>query len=251
MIICHLIVRVCYIAITCFNSCKLTLCIFNFLEEPTTFSSIPKTTPLSTPKVRTRPSRPINPTTIRAIQEKTKKTPVTTERTTSTTSQISQIIIAGHPQDNEIAGSNVNVQQRETPNVNVPLSIDGDRRDTFGARLNLGAIIALGAFGGFIFLAAIITTIVILIRRYVFYVFYYSINSISIFLFISFHYINLLCGSSAGESARSSHRLPSANAMPSRWYTLLALPFPDQQIGRREFSRNYRPHRAGYFSNPN
>lgn len=80
------------------------------------------------------------------------------------TSPIPHIIIAGHPQDNEISGS-ANVQHGESQNINVPLSIDGERRETFGAKLNLGAIIALGAFGGFVFLAAIITTIVILVRR--------------------------------------------------------------------------------------
>lgn len=48
--------------------------------------------------------------------------------------------------------------------------MDGDRREPFGARLNVGAIIALGAFGAFIFLAAIITTVVILVRRYVSYI---------------------------------------------------------------------------------
>ena len=49
--------------------------------------------------------------------------------------------------------------------------------------------------------------------------------------------------------------------MPSRWYTLLALPFPDQHLGRRDLTArrgNDHPysftlsaaHRAGYFSNP-
>jgi len=33
------------------------------------------------------------------------------------------------------------------------------------ARLNMGGIIALGVFGGFVFLAAVITIIVIIIRR--------------------------------------------------------------------------------------
>lgn len=64
-------------------------------------------------------------------------------------------------------------------------------------------------------------------------------------------------GCNGGRSAK--HRLSGlsgvrgsgAGGMPSRWYTLLALPFPDQQIGRREFARNYHSHhRAGYFSNP-
>lgn len=55
----------------------------------------------------------------------------------------------------------------QSPNVNVPLSVDNDQKPPHGARLNLGAIVALGAFGGFVFLAAIITTIVVLVRRYV------------------------------------------------------------------------------------
>lgn len=50
-------------------------------------------------------------------------------------------------------------------------------------------------------------------------------------------------------SGRHKRKKPPARSMPSRWYTLLALPFPDQQVGRREFSRAYRS-RAGYFSNP-
>ncbi|XP_017779814.1 PREDICTED: uncharacterized protein LOC108565063 isoform X2 [Nicrophorus vespilloides] len=212
---------------------------------PTTTTTVTKTTRIPT-KTRGRPTRPV-PTTIRAETdiirlEKTKRpavtyrpTATTTERITSTTHTPPLILAADHPQDNEIAGSS-NIQQGQTPNVNVPMSIDGreERREPFGAKLNLGAIIALGAFGGFIFLAAIITTIIILVR-------------------------------SAGSSRRrSSHRVAvggrggarggggggTHGAMPSRWYTLLALPFPDQQIGRREFTRNYRTHRAGYFSNP-
>lgn len=58
------------------------------------------------------------------------------------------------------------MQHGEGPNVNVPLSVDGEnRQEPFGARLNVGAIIALGTFGAFIFLAAVITTVVILVRR--------------------------------------------------------------------------------------
>lgn len=54
----------------------------------------------------------------------------------------------------------------QSPNVNVPYLVENDpHRETQGAKLNLGAIVALGAFGGFVFLAAVITTIVILIRR--------------------------------------------------------------------------------------
>lgn len=41
--------------------------------------------------------------------------------------------------------------------------------------------------------------------------------------------------------------------MPSRWYTVLALPFPDQKLGRRDintFGRGAYSSRAGFFSNP-
>lgn len=47
--------------------------------------------------------------------------------------------------------------------------MDNERGDNPGtAKLNLGAIVALGAFGGFVFLAAVITTIVIVVRRWAF-----------------------------------------------------------------------------------
>lgn len=49
--------------------------------------------------------------------------------------------------------------------MNVPQPVDGDRRETLGARLNIGAVVALAAFGALVFLIAIITTIVILVRR--------------------------------------------------------------------------------------
>lgn len=59
----------------------------------------------------------------------------------------------------------MNFRSDQSPNVNIPYLVENDQhRETHGAKLNLGAIIALGAFGGFVFLAAIITTIVILIR---------------------------------------------------------------------------------------
>lgn len=41
--------------------------------------------------------------------------------------------------------------------------------------------------------------------------------------------------------------------LPSRWYTVLALPFPDQRLGRRDistFGRGVYTSRAGFFSNP-
>lgn len=139
------------------------------------------TTPLDVPKLtratttvrtRTRTPRP-PPTTIKATNDIVKvsssrpRRPTlrpTLNATTETTTSSPSIIVAGRPHDNEIAGSS-NIQHGEVPNVNVPISVDGERREAFSARLNLGAIIALGAFGGFVFLAAIITTIIILVRR--------------------------------------------------------------------------------------
>nr|CAI5856350.1 unnamed protein product [Callosobruchus analis] len=98
------------------------------------------------------------------MPSKTKKP----QRTTTTAQPATTLppLIVHHPEDNEIAGSSNVPRIGESPsNLNVPLPVDGERRESFGAKLNLGAIVALGAFGGFIFLAAIITTIVILVRR--------------------------------------------------------------------------------------
>lgn len=93
---------------------------------------------------------------------------LSTNKYDSTTSRnnLNNVIQSAHPQDNEIAGS-VNIRQDQSPNVNVPFSVNNEQKESHngGARLNLGAIVALGAFGGFVFLAAVITTIVILVRR--------------------------------------------------------------------------------------
>ncbi|XP_012162901.1 uncharacterized protein LOC101455262 isoform X2 [Ceratitis capitata] len=101
----------------------------------------------------------------------TSTTSTTTPRTRpytpveSTTRSTQNIILNAHPQDNEIADS-VNIRHNQQPNVNVPFAVDNaDRKETKEAKLNLGAIVALGAFGGFVFLAAVITTIIILVRR--------------------------------------------------------------------------------------
>lgn len=50
-----------------------------------------------------------------------------------------------------------------------------------------------------------------------------------------------------------SNNNKKTNNMPSRWYTVLALPFPDQKLGRRDintFGRGAYSSRAGFFSNP-
>ncbi|XP_011495299.1 PREDICTED: uncharacterized protein LOC105360178 [Ceratosolen solmsi marchali] len=75
-----------------------------------------------------------------------------------------------HPQDNEISGSGVDNAHAEVgagvPEPNGPYRINrADQPGAHQAKLNLGAVIALGVFGGFVFLAAVITTVVILIRR--------------------------------------------------------------------------------------
>ncbi|XP_076670028.1 uncharacterized protein LOC143369675 [Andrena cerasifolii] len=76
-----------------------------------------------------------------------------------------------HPQDNEISGSGVDNAQAGVgtgvPEPSGPYRVDSADQpsNTHQAKLNLGAVIALGVFGGFVFLAAVITTVVILIRR--------------------------------------------------------------------------------------
>lgn len=61
-------------------------------------------------------------------------------------------------------------RHNHVPDVNVPTPVDNDETvstssSSYGAKLNLSSIIALSSFGGFVFLAALITTIVILVRR--------------------------------------------------------------------------------------
>lgn len=46
-------------------------------------------------------------------------------------------ITVGHPQENEIPDS-VNIRTDVQPNANIPSSVEEDRRETVGARLNLG-----------------------------------------------------------------------------------------------------------------
>ncbi|KAL1518181.1 hypothetical protein ABEB36_001843 [Hypothenemus hampei] len=160
--------------------CELDPFYLSTVAAPTTIQpSIKVSATVSAPrstttKIRNRTSRPTSsPTTnndaTKTFTSRTRKPTVFNTSKSFTTStandKSSPIMVAGHPQDNEIAGTHNNIQQGEGPNVNVPLPVDGERREPFGARLNVGAVIALGAFGAFIFLAAIITTVVILVRR--------------------------------------------------------------------------------------
>ncbi|XP_043216890.1 uncharacterized protein LOC122379064 isoform X2 [Amphibalanus amphitrite] len=71
------------------------------------------------------------------------------------------VISFGRPEENEIPDT-VNIQQN-APGVSEPDNTLGER--STGPKLHMGGIIALSVFGGFVFLAAVVTTIVILIRR--------------------------------------------------------------------------------------
>ncbi|XP_055712742.1 uncharacterized protein LOC129807475 [Phlebotomus papatasi] len=118
-----------------------------------------------TVREETIPRRTIRPNNGHAAPETTPPAPPKVIPLDISTTKNPQLIInAAHPQDNQIAGS-VNIRNDQSPNVNVPLPVENDQRETHSAKLNLGAIVALGAFGGFVFLAAVITTIVILVRR--------------------------------------------------------------------------------------
>lgn len=163
-----------------------TFIIMNFTVEEiiTTISSstVHRSTKPITTRVSSRPTRPTPTYTTKTVSHETESSsvteqlkptkkvytrPSTTEAdvTKSGSAHVPQIIIASHPQEKPAIGSHNNIASDQTPRVNIPLTVDGERRESLGAKLNLGAIIALGAFGGFVFLAAIITTIVILVRR--------------------------------------------------------------------------------------
>ncbi|CAK1553966.1 unnamed protein product [Leptosia nina] len=117
----------------------------------------PRPTPFKPP-----PSIPdTTKTTERATRAPVKKV---TDVEHSSTSHVPHIIVASHPRENQVFGNGNNIRAEQTPRVNVPLPVDGDRREPVGARLNIGAVVALGAFGSLVFLIAIITTIVILVR---------------------------------------------------------------------------------------
>nr|XP_049694571.1 uncharacterized protein LOC110382350 isoform X3 [Helicoverpa armigera]XP_049694575.1 uncharacterized protein LOC110382350 isoform X3 [Helicoverpa armigera] len=181
------------------------------LSSPTPFATV-----TAEPPRRLRPKTTTERVTTRSYERPPERKVTVPDNQDSPTSHVPHIIVASHPRENQIVGNGNNIRAEQTPRVNVPQPVDGERRDPVGARLNIGAVVALGAFGALVFLIAIITTIVILVR--------------------------------SGGPKRPP---PAVRELPSRWYTLLALPFPDQQVGRREFARTHRhTHRAGHFSNP-
>lgn len=76
------------------------------------------------------------PQVIFSTTEKAYVTPVV--RTTAKTTEAKPPQVpAGHPQENEIPDS-VHILSDAHPNANIPSSVEEDRRETAGARLNLG-----------------------------------------------------------------------------------------------------------------
>merc|ERR1719266_2743889 len=69
------------------------------------------------------------------------------------------------PIRNEIPDS-ANVQANEGPRADVPpvSAVQNDRESSY-QQLNVGGMISIGVFGGFVFLAAVITVVVILVKR--------------------------------------------------------------------------------------
>ncbi|XP_016992632.2 uncharacterized protein [Drosophila takahashii] len=132
--------------------------------RPVLIPKKPSSTPAALPPTTTH-QVPQPPSTYAPTPPRSSRPSGAPNQVETTTRNTQQIIANSHPQDNEIPDS-VNIQQNQSPNVNVPFAVDNpDRKETKEAKLNLGAIVALGAFGGFVFLAAVITTIVILVRR--------------------------------------------------------------------------------------
>lgn len=146
--------------------------------------STQKIRPYLTPRIRTSTSTSTISTSTTSLPPKngnTAELPATVRETVSRRPSIglnkhaptSGINDAGsdHPQDNEISGSGVDHAQAginaAVPEPSGPLRVDSPEFPSAAhqAKLNLGAVIALGVFGGFVFLAAVITTVVILIRR--------------------------------------------------------------------------------------
>lgn len=167
---------------------------FLLLEEPRTTvttttratirSSTPKVRPYLTPRIRTTTSATTVATSTTSLPVRkvsnTAELPATVRETISKRPSVSlnkptlpspviNDASNDHPQDNEISGSGVDHAQAGigavVPEPSGPFRVDEQPSSAHQAKLNLGAVIALGVFGGFVFLAAVITTVVILIRR--------------------------------------------------------------------------------------
>ncbi|XP_043216891.1 sushi, von Willebrand factor type A, EGF and pentraxin domain-containing protein 1-like isoform X3 [Amphibalanus amphitrite] len=103
------------------------------------------------------------PSTLRCMRDGTynQEPPVCRAGDTVAVAAAPGVISFGRPEENEIPDT-VNIQQN-APGVSEPDNTLGER--STGPKLHMGGIIALSVFGGFVFLAAVVTTIVILIRR--------------------------------------------------------------------------------------
>ncbi|KZC05020.1 Sushi, von Willebrand factor type A, EGF and pentraxin domain-containing protein 1, partial [Dufourea novaeangliae] len=135
--------------------------------RPTTLSTTTTTTTTVFP-TRKAASTGELPATVR---ETVQKKPISGLQRPGSSTTILNDDSSDHPQDNEISGSGVdNAQVGIGTGVlepSGPFRVDSANQphNTHQAKLNLGAVIALSVFGGFVFLAAVITTVVILIRR--------------------------------------------------------------------------------------
>lgn len=136
--------------------------------RPTTISTTTTTTTTSVPPRRVASTAEL-PATVR--ETIARKPNVGLQRPAPPPSPPLNDDSSDHPQDNEISGSGVDNAQvgigTGVPEPSGPYRVDNadHTSNTHQAKLNLGAVIALGVFGGFVFLAAVITTVVILIRR--------------------------------------------------------------------------------------
>nr|XP_012232522.1 PREDICTED: uncharacterized protein LOC105678072 isoform X2 [Linepithema humile] len=235
--------------------------------RPTVRPSTQKIRPYLTPRIRTTTSTSTVSTSTSLPPKNvgnTAELPATVRETVSRrpsiglnkhapSSSVANDAGSDHPQDNEISGSGVDHAQAginaAVPEPSGPFRVDSAELPSGAhqAKLNLGAVIALGVFGGFVFLAAVITTVVILIRS--------GSGSVRGRRRRGLGGVGALRGGGSGGLGRGD------TGMPSRWYTLLALPFPDQHLGRRDLTARRgsdhpysfslsAAHRAGYFSNP-
>ncbi|KYN41919.1 Sushi, von Willebrand factor type A, EGF and pentraxin domain-containing protein 1 [Trachymyrmex septentrionalis] len=211
--------------------------------------STPKIRTFLTPRTRTTASTATTSTTLLPSRNvpNAAELPATVRETVSRRPSIglnrpvtpSSVNDAGsdHPQDNEISGSGVDHAQAGIsagiPEPSGPFRVDSAEQPsgTHQAKLNLGAVIALGVFGGFVFLAAVITTVVILIRSpFVYCGGVSGSGSVRGRRRRGLGGVGALRGGGSGGLGRGD------TGMPSRWYTLLALPFPDQHLGRRDLT---------------
>ncbi|XP_011313896.1 uncharacterized protein [Fopius arisanus] len=139
---------------------------------PTRIRSTTTPLPPSTVDQESNPTRryPHTPEVPATIRETIHKRPsIALQKPASPSDEVSDQFPDTHPQDNEISGSSVDNARAKintgVPEPTGPFRVDRSDAPTHQAKLNLGAVIALGVFGAFVFLAAVITTVVILIRR--------------------------------------------------------------------------------------